>query len=432
VIALFWKCLPFLEYGCARRPLKPTALLVTSSKWVPTARLGIALAQTGFAVDAVCPAAHPITYTSALRTAYRYSGLTGSSSISRSISASKPDLVIPCDDLASFQLRQIYALEEKREGSESELCTVLARSLGSPRHYSMLYERATFIEMASREGVRVPKMTLVRSLDEMRKWATNVGLPIVLKSDCSSGGEGVRVVHTMSDADRAFNKLHAPPMFARAAKRALIDGDNTGVWPSILRTRSIVSAQEFISGYEATSLIASWNGTVLAENHFEVLGKVSPSGPASVLRRVDNYEMSEAVAKMARRLNLSGLNGFDFMIEAATKKAYLIEINPRTTQVGHLALGPGCDLLAALYAAVTGNLVQPAPKVTENDVIALFPAEWNRDPNSDFIKTGFHDVPWTEPELIRSCLKKKKQVAAWEAQQTQTQALPSIQVSPTK
>jgi Carbamoyl-phosphate synthase L chain, ATP binding domain len=412
--------------------LKPTVLLVTSSKWVPTARLGTAMAQAGFFVDVVCPAGHPIEKTSALRTGHPYSGLTAFRSISRGILASEPDLVIPCDDLASLQLHQLYAAEEKRSGANSPICAVLARSLGSPANFAMLYERATFIEMAAAEGVRVPKMTVVSSLDEMRKWATNAGLPIVLKSDGSSGGEGVRVVHTMPDAERAFNKLYAPPMLAQAAKRALIDGDHTRVWPSLLRKRSVVSAQEFIAGHEATSLVACWNGTVLAENHFEVLNKVHSSGPASALRRVDNAEMSSAVAKMVRRLNLSGMNGFDFMIETATGNAYLIELNPRTTQVGHLALGAGHDLPAALYAAVTGNAPQPAPAVTQSDVIALFPAEWNRNPESAFLKTGFHDVPWAEPELVLTCVKKKKQVAAWQAQQKQPQALSPVQVPRTK
>jgi ATP-grasp domain len=392
----------------------------------------MAMAQAGFFVDAVCPPGHPIEKTSALRTGHPYSGLTAFRSVSRGILASKPDLVVPCDDLASLQLHQLYAAEEKNSDASSPICAILARSLGSPANFAMLYERATFIDMAAAEGVRVPKMTVVSSLDEMRKWATNAGLPIVLKSDGSSGGEGVRVVHTMPDAERAFNKLHAPPMLAQAAKRALIDGDHTRVWPSLLRKRSVVSAQEFIAGHEATSLVACSNGTVLAENHFEVLNKVHASGPASALRRVDNAEMSAAVAKMVRRLNLSGMNGFDFMIETATGNAYLIELNPRTTQVGHLALGAGHDLPAALYAAVTGNAPQPAPAVTQSDVIALFPAEWNRNPESVFLKTGFHDVPWAEPELVRACVKKKKQVAAWQAQQKQPQALSSVQVPRTK
>ena len=52
-------------------------------------------------------------------------------------------------------------------------------------------------------------------------------------------------------------------------------------------------------------------------------------------------EMSNAAERIARKLKLSGTHGFDFMLEDATGSAYLIEINPRSTQVGHLTLGPG-------------------------------------------------------------------------------------------
>ena len=61
------------------------------------------------------------------------------------------------------------------------------------------------------------------------------------------------------------------------------------------------------------------------------------------------------------------------MLEEQTGSPYLIEVNPRATQVGHLTLGPGRDLPAAFYAALTGEAIQEAPKVTENRTIALFP-----------------------------------------------------------
>ena len=93
--------------------------------------------------------------------------------------------------------------------------------------------------------------------------------------------------------------------------------------------------------------------------------------------------MAAAAKKIASRLQLSGLHGSIFL-EADTGNAHLIELNPRATQVGHLTLGPGRDLPAALFAAVTGQYVQEAPKITENETIALFPQEWIRNPKSPY------------------------------------------------
>jgi biotin carboxylase len=142
----------------------------------------------------------------------------------------------------------------------------------------------------------------------------------------------------------------------------------------------------------------------LAGLHFEVINKRSSAGPATVVRLIENPEMKSAVERLVRRLNLSGPHGFDFMLEATTGNAYLVEINPRITQVGHLALGEGRDLALALFAAMSGSPVQLAPPVTDNDVITLFPQEWMRDPASALIQSGYHDVPWEEPELVRACV----------------------------
>jgi biotin carboxylase len=262
----------------------------------------------------------------------------------------------------------------------------------------------------------VPRTAQLKNAADLRAWIAGSGIPVVLKSNGSSGGEGVRIVQTAEDATRAFRTLQAPPQLARGVKRALIDRDKTLIWPSILRSRLVVNAQEFVAGREATSLVACWNGTVLASLHFEVIYKLSSSGPATVLRLVENAEMRSATEKMACRLGLSGLHGFDFMLEENTAKAYLIEINPRTTQVGHLTLGPGRDLPAALYAAVSGQPVQPATKLTDKNTIVLFPGEWTRNPDSTLLRSAYHDVPWEEPELVRAGLEKQRKQSKWYSQ----------------
>jgi hypothetical protein len=197
-----------------------------------------------------------------------------------------------------------------------------------------------------------------------------------------------------------------------------MDRDKTLVWPSLLRRHFAVSVQALVSGREATSTVACWKGAVLAGLHFEVVHKRYSTGPATVMRLIDHPEMAAAVEKIVRRLNLSGMQGFDFMIEAGTGNAYLIEINPRTTQVGHLALGPGRDLPAALRAAVSGSSVEPAQKVTEKDTIALFPQEWIRDPASPFLSSAYHDVPWEAPELMRACVQRGRKQTALKTQQS--------------
>lgn len=380
--------------------------------------MAVALANAGFVVDAVCPNGHPILETSAFRRIYAFRGLMPSRSLAFAIRESNPELVIPGDDLSVRCLHALYRESQKKGAGAKQICAVIERSFGDPQSYSFLEERASFINLAADAGVRAPRTAVIENIDALRKWVGDNGCPVVLKVNGTSGGYGVRIAKTLEEAEVAFRKLQAPPLFARAIKRAIVNNDSSLIMPSLKRTAHVVNAQAFVNGREATSTVACWKGKVLAALHCEVIRKRYTSGPASVMRLIEHPEMISAVEKMVERLNLSGLHGFDFMLEANTGNAHLIEINPRTTQVGHLTLGPGRDLPAAIYAAVTGSEAQAAEPVTANNLIALFPQEWMRDPASTFFKTAYHDVPWSEPGLVEECIRQGRKQHGLKAQES--------------
>ena len=409
-----------------RIKVKSTILVVTTSHWFPAARLAMALANAGCAVEAVCPPKHPLGTTSVVRRRHTYDGLAGLTSFADAIAATRPDLIIPADDLATHHLHELYHRERHNGKADTPICSLIERSLGAPDSFPIVHARSRFMQVAQQEGIPVPKTEIIGHASDLRACIGRTGFPVVLKADCSSGGEGIRIAKTAEEAERAFRSLKAPPLLARAAKRALLDQDKRLVWPSLLRRRSTVNAQAFIAGREATSTVACWKGTLLAGLHFEVLKTAKSAGHATVVRLIENPEISAAVERIVRRLNLSGLHGFDFILESFTGNAYLIEINPRATQVGHLTLGPGRDLPAALLAALAGEAIRPAPKITENDTIALFPQEWMRDPGSAFLQSGYHDVPWEEPGLIRACVRGRRKQSAWYSQQNWLQAFSTL------
>jgi len=382
---------------------KPRVLLAATDRWYPTARLGMALADAGCIVDAVCPSGHPLRLTHATRQMYRYNGLLPLYSFTRAIRKTNPDLVIPADDLAARQLHDLYRQESLRGMAGLGICDLIQRSLGPANSFDVVAARNAFTRLAEDQDIRVPHSEVIASISALHDWIARMGFPLVLKANGTSGGDGVQIVDTVEKAELALRKLHAPPLLVRAAKHAVIDRDLTLLRPSLSRRRPIVSAQSFIAGQEATSTLFCWQGKVLASLHFEVIQKIGATGHATIVRRIEHPEMSGAAGKIASRLNLSGFYGLDFMIESKTRNAYLIEINPRTTQVGHLALGEGQDLPAALYAALTASIPQAKPRVTENDTIALFPQAWKRDPASPFLITAYHDVPWQAPAMVSAC-----------------------------
>ena len=365
-------------------------------------------------MEAICPGPHPLRLTKAVRRTHDYKALSPLDSFLRAIEASQPDLIVPGDDLASKHLQDLYHSQlEKNDDAGARICKLIENSIGSPNSFPVVNARASFMEIARQEGIRVPKTTVVADIHELELCTSRLGLPLVLKADGSSSGEGVRIADTLPEAIRALRTLQAPPHWILVAKRALVNRDTRWIRPALERRRSVVNAQEFIAGRDVTSLLACWKGEVLAALHFEVINKQYERGPASVLRLLENAEISSATEILARKLNLSGLHGFDFLLEKETERPYLIEMNPRATQVGHLALGPGRDLPAGLSAAVSGRAIQESHKVTDNPTIALFPQEWERNPQSTYLSSAYHDIPWEEPELVRDCLRKTRRWTDW-------------------
>lgn len=395
--------------------MKPTVLIVTTTNWVPTARLAVALVEAGFRLETLCPEGHPVGYTGVSSRIHTYKGLTPLRSVVRAIGASNPDLILPGDDLATRHLQDLHRSRDENAFAPKELRLLIERSLGSPEAYPLVQSRAAFIAAAREQGIRVPKTATIESAGDIENWIKRTGLPMVLKADRTSGGDGVRIAATAAEAQHGFLKLHAPPLAARAFKRAVVDRDRTLIWPSLRRERPTVNAQSFVAGYEATSTVVCWQGRVLASLHFEVLRKSSAAGHATVVRVLENKEIATAVEKIVRRLNLSGICGLDFMLEASSGHAYLIEINPRATQVGHITLGVERDLPGALYAAISGRPSRLSTPTTDNDTIALFPHEWARDPQSEFLRTGYHDVPWSTPGLVHACIQRSKKQSVWYA-----------------
>lgn len=391
--------------------MKPTVLIATTCRWFPAARLAISLANAGFNVEAVCPSRHPLATTSVVSQPHRYYGIAPLRSFASAVTATSPDIIVPCDELALRHLHELYYRAKSRGRERPTVCALIERSLGAPKNFQIVCERTSLMKVAEEEGIRGPTTQVISNTADLMEWTVSMGFPVVLKSDGTSGGDGVRIARTPQEAENAFHALQARPSLARAAKRTLVDRDARSVWPSILRNQPVISAQTFVEGREATSTIACWKGTVLAGLHCEVLNKHYATGPATVLRLIENPDMSTAAEKIARRLGLSGIHGLDFMLETDTGKAHLIEINPRATQVGHLALGSGRDLPAALYRAVTGNIVHEPPTITDKDTITLFPHEWLRNPSSPFIQSSYHDIPWEEPEFIRACVGTRQKQA---------------------
>ncbi|HXC55425.1 MAG TPA: ATP-grasp domain-containing protein [Rhizomicrobium sp.] len=375
----------------------PRILLVTTVNWPSSARLAGAFAGVGAEVEASFPAGHVLGKSRAVAGRHAYNPLFPSASLKSAIARAEPDLIVPCDDRALAQVLAFAARAPRH-------AALMERSLGRLASYPALVARSAFIGAARAAGIAAPETVSLAGEADLEDELARLGFPAVLKADGSWGGDGVAVVRNQDQARAAFRRLAVPPSRARSVARAMRRRDAHFLHDALRPPVASVSLQRFVAGKPATSAFACWKGRVLATIHMDVLETLGPTGPASVMRRVDCPQMEQAAVRLAERFGLSGLHGLDF-VRDSSGAAHLIEINPRATQASAFAFGGGHDLAAALAGCVAPSVRGARPLVTENPIIALFPQEWHRDPDSPWLHTAYQDVPWDDPDVLRACLE---------------------------
>ena len=359
-------------------------------------------AALGWRVEAICPTGHPLRCTRAVAKLHHYSALRPVAALAAAISSAEPDLIVPCDDRAVAHLHDLHA----RPAIPAPLARVIARSLGRAESFAAADRRVDLIRNAREQGLLAPDTRPVESAAELRAVLADFGLPVVLKVDGTWGGLGTVIAHTPAEAEHARDTLMRRFGAARTLKRLLIDRDPFHLLPWLKRTRWRVSAQRFVPGGTANSIVACWKGEVLASIQVEVLLSYPNLGSSAVVQVIEHPDMTRAANTLVRRLGLSGFCGFDFMIEAATGRAHLIEMNPRSTPLCHFALGDGHDPIGALVARLQGIEGSTMRPMTDKSVVAFFPNAWQLAPDSPFLATAYHDVPWADPDLVRELVRQ--------------------------
>ena len=378
----------------------PRVLVVTARRWLTTTRLALELSESGFSVHALCPAGHSLAHVSFVSSIYRYNALRPLRSLRKAIEGSRPDLLIPADEDTVAQLHRLYAATEPINLTAEKLRSLIQRSLGDPELFPIFHARDKIASLAQALGVTFPASAPICNEADLQRKLEIIGFPAVLKTDGSLGGWGVAIVRSSTDAKRAFRKFSAPPGVLRTLKRLLIDRDANLVMPCLLRRCPSVSIQAFICGQLANAAVACWKGHVLANVIVEVLATRYANGPATVVNVIAHAEVSEAITLMTRQLNLSGLCGFDFILDPIDGRAHMIEFNPRATQTCHLVSFDGKQLLAALAAQLHELVPTDKLAIPIRGPIALFPYAMVEDPKSPHLKNVHKDVPSQSPQLM--------------------------------
>ena len=365
----------------------PYVLVAAAILWPNAVRLCRAFREVGFEVGAIAAPQHPVHRSKAPHRTYVYRPKAPLDSLREAIAERRPDIIVPCDDRIVSHLCALRAL------GEDNASTLIETSLGLGGASGVLAKRATLAEMSRLPDVDVPRTNSIVSVSDLQDWVRKFGLPAVLKLDGSWGGNIV-VVRRGSEIREAFWRMRFRQSILRSLKHYVTRGDVE----ALSHLRSAISVQSYVPGKQANATVACWRGEVLAQVAVEVVQLANPFGAATVVHVVDGEAMAATARSICSHYMLSGLHGFDFVIDERSGATKLIEINPRATQISHFNLDPGRDLAAALFEALSGRSAAWRPSLQSAD-ISLFPGEWRRDWQSPYLTSTFHDMPYDDADL---------------------------------
>jgi hypothetical protein len=349
------------------------------------------LVEAGFNVGAVSPQNSLLAESRHLTVNARLRGTVDLTSLLDALlgvaRAWRYELIIPGDDWA---MRHLVQLADNCDSGQisGPLAEVIRRSVVPARWRRTVERKTLLLDLADRLGVRTAPRIKPASADDVRAFCRQHGLPVVVKGEISASGAGVFIADSVERAvDAALGRT--PP------------GIRAPWEPELL------SVQRMIRGAAASVTFASLGGRLLGGFCYVAEACDPPGvGSATVIRTVDRPDMIEAATRIAAELQFTGFAGFDFILEEGGGPAWLLEMNARPPQTAHLGPLVGSDLCAAFRAALKGEPPPPPRPATADMVVALFPAEWNRDPASPYLASAHHPVPWDDRGLLAAIVDR--------------------------
>ncbi len=149
----------------------------------------------------------------------------------------------------------------------------------------------------------------------------------------------------------------------------------------------------------------SWEGTRLAGFTWERYHATAPvKGQTAALRFVRSAESEAFSETLGRGFGINGFSNLQYIIEAGSGRAHLLEVNRRIVTHTHMGERVGVDLATALFDRLAGRppSISRHPRDLAHRIVTVFPREWLFDPASPYLRDFPVDAPWDDPQLLEA------------------------------
>jgi acetyl-CoA carboxylase biotin carboxylase subunit len=183
----------------------------------------------------------------------------------------------------------------------------------------------------------------LRSFEEAKTTADEIGYPVMLKASAGGGGKGMRLVFEESELKSALEN-------AQAESLASFGDDAVYIEKAVVRPRHI-EIQVF-SDTHGNHVYLGERECSIQRRHQKVIEEAPSPINSEELRR----EMGECAVKVARAVNYVGAGTVEFLVSDVDRSFYFLEMNTRL-QVEHpvTELVTGLDLVREQIRVAAGK-----------------------------------------------------------------------------
>ncbi len=190
----------------------------------------------------------------------------------------------------------------------------------------MARDKALLVNHAEEQDIPCPRTVLISETGDIRKIASGIFYPAVLKPARGSGGKGIRF-------------LDSPDMLRHVTDTALAQNG-----PFLIQEKI-----PFTTKYTVGALMNREHELRRICVIRELRNYPSETGQACFVETVRFPRLESLTEKLLRSLNFSGIADVDFIIDSRDNSPKLMEINPRFWGSMQVAVNAGVDFPFLLY-----------------------------------------------------------------------------------
>src|ERR1700733_2095068 len=250
----------------------------------------------------------------------------------------------------------------------------------TPELLGLLGDKTAARKLAASAGVPVLPGTEdpVKSPEEAKRIAKEIGYPVIVKAAFGGGGRGMRVVRDEAQLAASLEEAQGE------AKAAF--GDAICFLEKYLPNARHLEVQ--ILGDTHGNLLHLYERDCSVQRRHQ---KVVEVAPAANLPSQVRDELCEAAVRLARKANYRNAGTVEFLYDVDAQKVYFIEVNPRI-QVEHTVteMVTGIDLVQSQILVAQGHKLHEAPlSLPPQEKIPLYGAALQcrvttEDPSNNF------------------------------------------------